>query len=166
MNKIIVIVFVFLLTTNCSFNSKSKFWTKEKKIQVDQDSKITEIFKKEKIFEKELNPELKIKLSAKPIKNSFINNFDNNNGRTNNNGSLMIIMEYMKVGSLHKFIQSNHKTLTKADRHLFIAGAAKGIYGMHLKQKCHHDIKPGNMLLDDRYNVKICDLETHLIPKP
>ena len=88
MNKIIVIVFVFLLTTNCSFNSKSKFWTKEKKIQVDQDSKITEIFKKEKIFEKELNPELKIKLSAKPIKNSFINNFDNNNGRTNYNGSL------------------------------------------------------------------------------
>ena len=51
MNKIITLAFIiFFLTANCSLNSKSKFWTKEKKIQVDQDSKITEIFKKEKIF--------------------------------------------------------------------------------------------------------------------
>ena len=88
MNKKIILIFIFLLVTNCSFNSKSKFWTNEKIIEVDKDSKITEIFKKEKIFEKELNSNLKIKLTGKIINNSFINNFDNNNGRTNYNGIL------------------------------------------------------------------------------
>ncbi len=88
MNKIIALIFIFFLITSCSFNSKSKFWTKEKKITIDNNSEITELFQKEKIFKKELNSNLKIKLSEKLIKNSFINNFDNNNGRTNYNGSL------------------------------------------------------------------------------
>ena len=88
MNKKIILIFIFLLVTNCSFNSKSKFWTNEKIIETDKDSKITEIFKKEKIFKKELNSNLKIKLTGKIINNSFINNFDNNNGRTNYNGIL------------------------------------------------------------------------------
>ena len=88
MNKTITLVLIFLLTTNCSLDSKSKFWTTEKKIKVENNSKINEIFKKEVVFEKELNPDLKIKLSEKLIKNSFSNNFDNNNGRTNYNGSL------------------------------------------------------------------------------
>ena len=88
MNKTITLLLIFLLTTNCSLNSKSKFWTNEKKIKVENNSKINEIFKKEEVLEKELNPNLKIKLSEKLIKNSFSNNFDNNNGRTNYNGSL------------------------------------------------------------------------------
>lgn len=88
MNKTITLVLIFLLTANCSLNSKSKFWTNEKKIKVENNSKINEIFKKEEVLEKELNPNLKIKLSEKLIKNSFSNNFDNNNGRTNYNGSL------------------------------------------------------------------------------
>ena len=78
----------------------------------------------------------------------------------NSNGKLMIVMEYMKHGSLHQFIKTKHNTLTKADRHALMYDAAKGIYGMHLKQQCHHDIKPGNMLIDDRFNVKICDLDS------
>ena len=89
MNKIITLAFIiFFLTANCSLNSKSKFWTKEKKIQVEDNSTITEIFKKDEIFENELNSNLKIKLSGKIIKNSFINNFDNNNGRINYDGNL------------------------------------------------------------------------------
>ena len=98
MNKIITFVFIILLTTNCSFNSKSKFWTNEEKIQVDKDLKVTEIFKKETIFEKELNPQLEIKLSDKIIQDSFINNLNNNNGRTNYNGSL-------KKSSRFKFVK-------------------------------------------------------------
>eukprot|EP00942_MAST-04A_sp_MAST-4A-sp1_P006697 g6697.t1 len=78
----------------------------------------------------------------------------------NSNGKLMVIMEYMKNGSLHSFIKSKHKTLTKPDRHVLISNAANGIFAMHQKHICHHDIKPGNMLLDDRFNVKICDLDT------
>ena len=33
MNKIFTLVFIILFLTNCSFNSKSKFWTNEEKIQ-------------------------------------------------------------------------------------------------------------------------------------
>ena len=80
------------------FNIKSKFWTSEEKIQVDKDLKVTEIFKKETIFEKELNPQLEIKLSDKIIQDSFINNLNNNNGRTNYNGSL-------KKSSRFKFVK-------------------------------------------------------------
>ena len=88
MNKKIILLLIFFLTINCSFNSQSKFWTKETKIKVEKNSNINEIFKKDKIFEKELNPSLKIKLSDKLIENSFIGNLDNNNGRTNYNGNL------------------------------------------------------------------------------
>jgi hypothetical protein len=97
-NKIFTLVFIILFLTNCSFNSKSKFWTNEEKIQVDKDLKVTEIFKKETIFEKELNPQLEIKLSDKIIQDSFINNLNNNNGRTNYNGSL-------KKSSKFKFVK-------------------------------------------------------------
>ena len=75
-------------TTNCSLNSKSKFWTKEKEIQIEDNSKIKEIFRKDEAFENELNSNLEIKLSGKIIENSFVNNFDNNNGRTNYDGDL------------------------------------------------------------------------------
>ena len=98
MNKIFTLVLIILFLTNCSFNSKSNFWTNEEKIQVDKDLKVTEIFKKETIFEKELNPQLEIKLSDKIIQDSFINNLNNNNGRTNYNGSL-------KKSSRFKFVK-------------------------------------------------------------
>ena len=88
MNKVILYLFIFLLIANCSLNSKSKFWTKESKIKVESNSKIIDVFKKDKVFKKELNPNYKIKFSGKPIKNSFINNFDNNNGRTDYDGNL------------------------------------------------------------------------------
>ena len=91
MNKIIIFIFTLFLTTNCSLNSNSKFWTKEtkvKKVEVEDNSKITEIFKKDEVYKEELNSNLKIKLTGKLIKNSFVNNFDNNNGRTNYDGNL------------------------------------------------------------------------------
>ena len=88
MNKKIIVIFIFFLTTNCSLNSQSKFWTKETEIKVQKNSIINEIFKKDDIFEKEFNSDLKIKLSEKLIKDSFINNLNNNNGRTNYNGNL------------------------------------------------------------------------------
>jgi len=97
-NKKIILLLTFFLTINCSFNSQSKFWTKETKIKVEKNSNINEIFKKDKIFEKELNPQLEIKLSDKIIQDSFINNLNNNNGRTNYNGSL-------KKSSKFKFVK-------------------------------------------------------------
>ncbi len=94
MNKRLILIIILFLITSCSLNSKSKFWTKEETITVEDNSIKTEIFKKKEVFEKEFNPNLKIKLSEKLIINSFINNYDNNNGRTNYNGNLKKISRF------------------------------------------------------------------------
>ena len=94
MNKVIIYLFILLLIANCSLNSKSKFWTKESEIKVEVSSKIIDVFKKDKIYKKELNQDYKIKFSGKPNKNSFLYNFDNNNGRTDYNGNLKKISRY------------------------------------------------------------------------
>ena len=65
---------------------------------------IKEQFEKEKALEKEFNPNLKINLSAKLIDNSFINNFDNNNGRVNYNGTLKSISRF-KFSKIDNFNQ-------------------------------------------------------------
>tara|TARA_B100000427_G_scaffold131132_1_gene109090 strand:- start:3820 stop:5124 length:1305 start_codon:yes stop_codon:yes gene_type:complete len=93
-NKVIIYLFILLLIANCSLNSKSKFWTKESEIKVEVSSKIIDVFKKDKVYKKELNQDYKIKFSGKPNKNSFLYNFDNNNGRTDYNGNLKKISRY------------------------------------------------------------------------
>ncbi|SVC35987.1 uncharacterized protein METZ01_LOCUS288841, partial [marine metagenome] len=41
------------------------------------------MFEKAKTLEKEYNSNVKIRLNSKSNNNSFVNNFDNNNGRVN-----------------------------------------------------------------------------------
>ena len=52
----------------------------------------------------EFNPDLKIKLYSKPINKSFLNNFDNNNGRINFDGDLRSLSKY-KFSKIKKFHQ-------------------------------------------------------------
>jgi len=117
-NKIIIFVFILFFTTSCSLNSKSKFWTNEKKIQVEDDSRITEIFKKDKIYKNELNSNLKIKLSEKIIKKSFINNFNNNNGRTNYDGDLKKSSRF-KFSKIDNFEYANPEIVFDKDNLIF-----------------------------------------------
>ena len=72
MNKKVTFVLIFFLVANCSFNSNSKFWTKKKIIEVETDSKITEIFKKDKIFKKKLTPNLKLSSQKISLKIVFL----------------------------------------------------------------------------------------------
>ena len=85
-NNFFKIIFIFIILTNCSYNKNSKFWTNEK-ITKEKKEKINEIFKKDKVLSLEFNPNLKISLYSKPINKSFLNNFDNNNGRINYDGN-------------------------------------------------------------------------------
>ena len=63
MNKIFVFLIIFIFLNNCSFNSKSKFWTKEQNIQKEiKETKKRNLFVIEKALQKELNPSLEIKL--------------------------------------------------------------------------------------------------------
>ena len=64
---IFLILLVFI--NHCSFNSNSKFWTKEKKVE-DLSKNVKKIFEDEKVIGKEFNENIKVKI-PKNISNKF-----------------------------------------------------------------------------------------------
>ncbi len=105
MNKILTTLLSLLFIAHCSFGGQSGFWNETKKIKKEKETKIKELFKKEEPHEKEINTNLKVNLKAKLIKNSFINNFDNNNGRIDYDGNLKNISKYKfsKIDNFNEF---------------------------------------------------------------
>ena len=104
MNNLIKIILIFIFITNCSLSNNSKFWSK-KKIEKEKQEKVIEIFKKEKSLSSEFNPNLRISLYSKAINKSFINNFDNNNGRIKFSGNLQSVSKYKfsKIKNFHQY---------------------------------------------------------------
>jgi len=127
-NSILKTVLILIFLTNCSLNSNSKFWSyekiKEQKIEVGsfteeckkkffikkckkvKKENIKNEFKKEKVLNSEFNSNLKISLHSKPIKKSFVNNHDNNNGRINYEGNLEKVSRF-KFSKIKNFFQYN-----------------------------------------------------------
>ena len=109
MNNFIKIVLIFIFINNCSLHKNSKFWTKQEIIKEKEiNNNIVEIFKKDKTLINEFNPSLKISLYSKLIDKSFVNNYDNNNGRINFNGNLETISKY-KFSKIKNFYQYDPK---------------------------------------------------------
>ena len=81
MNKLFYLL-ILLFVTNCSLDTKTGFWSKSKIIKSEKKVKAIEkkLFVDTKIYEKEFNPKLKIKLKKNYKRNSFVNNLSNNNG--------------------------------------------------------------------------------------
>ena len=101
MNRIFKIFIAFLFLSNCSLDTKTGFWSSSEKLA--SENKSTEIiFKKNKIFEKEFNTNIKISLKSNYKKNSFINNLSNNNGIIDFNGGLKKISKF-KFSKIKKF---------------------------------------------------------------
>lgn len=74
----------------------------------------------------------------------------------------LLVYEHMTNGSLDKWIfrKNPRGTLSWATRYKIILDIAKGLAYLHeeCRQKIAHlDIKPGNILLDDKFNAKISD---------
>jgi outer membrane protein assembly factor BamB len=94
-NKYFGFLLLFVFFSNCSLDKKTGLWSEDKKIKTEEvqlNSK--ELFTEEKNLQSEVNPSLKINLTGKLIKNSFINNYDNNNGRIDFNGNLEGISKF------------------------------------------------------------------------
>ncbi|XP_060670644.1 rust resistance kinase Lr10-like [Ziziphus jujuba] len=71
-----------------------------------------------------------------------------------------LVYEYMKNGSLDKYLFRDHKTLGFENLHQIAVGTARGIAYLH--EECqhriiHYDIKPGNILLDGSFSPKVAD---------
>ncbi len=103
MNKTFKILLIFLFISNCSLQSNSKFWSKQK-IQKEKKKDIKQIFKKKEKLYQEFNPSLKIKIYSKMRNNSSSIEFDNNQGRINYNGKLKNISKY-KFKKIKNFYQ-------------------------------------------------------------
>ena len=93
MSKILKLIFFLVFITSCSFHKNSNFWNKEK-ITLEKNKITKKIFKNQIGINLELNPNLKINITEALIKNSFVNNLDNNNGRINYDGNLKNKLKY------------------------------------------------------------------------
>ena len=104
MNNFLKILLIFIFITNCSLHKNSKLWS-EKKIIKEKQENIKELLKKEEKLSSEFNPNLKISLYSKAIDKSFLNNFDNNNGRIDFIGDLKNISKYKfkKIKNFHQY---------------------------------------------------------------
>tara|TARA_B100000989_G_scaffold295842_1_gene277732 strand:- start:383 stop:1669 length:1287 start_codon:yes stop_codon:yes gene_type:complete len=96
-NNIFYIFFVFIVA--CSLNSNSKFWSKSKKIETDNEI-IKILFEDIRPNENEFNPTLKVSLPTKNIKN--ISHNLNNDGFTNQTISGNNISKY-KFSKIENF---------------------------------------------------------------
>ena len=105
MNNILKILFIFIFFTSCSFNKNSKFWSNEKIAEEINDNS-EKIIQKQKSLDLEFNPNLKISLYSKTIKNSFINNYDNNNGRISFFGNIENKSKF-KFSKIERFFEYN-----------------------------------------------------------
>ena len=99
MSNFLKIILVFILINNCSIPLTKK---KTKKIEP---SNIIEVLKKEKKNDIEFNPNIKIGLQSKATSKNFINNFENNDGRTIFNGDLEKIkkFKFSKIKNFNKY---------------------------------------------------------------
>ena len=102
MNKIFTYLLAIIFITNCSLDSKTGFWSKSKELQLETNVVEKEIFQKAIVYEKEFNPNLKIKLKNNYKKKSFVNNLTNNNGIVNFKGNLKKLSKY-KFSKISQF---------------------------------------------------------------
>jgi len=116
-SKILILFLIFTFLNNCSFNSKSKFWTKEKNIKQEiKKSKKTNLFAKEEILKKELNPSLTIKLLKTKINYNRIN--QNNNSINKYSGNLEKISKF-KFSKIKYFDQYEPEIIFDKEKIIF-----------------------------------------------
>ena len=72
------------------------------------------------------------------------------------NCCLFIVMEYMMGGDMRKFLDS-WTYLEKEEAQYVMASLILGVKELHSKKVIHRDLKPGNMLLNEKGQIKIAD---------
>lgn len=65
-------------------------------------------------------------------------------------------MDYINNGTLDNYIKQNWP-LDQDEVKYIGAQIALALEFMHSKGICHRDLKPQNILLDDRLSIRICD---------
>ncbi len=92
MNKLSLLILIFLIINNCSITKKQRFWGKEKS-NIQENENIKTILTKQSKIEVEFNSKLKIKVSDGKLSRQFRNN-QNNVGELFYEGLLKKIGKY------------------------------------------------------------------------
>jgi serine/threonine protein kinase len=74
-------------------------------------------------------------------------------------GNLMIVTELMTSGSVYDLLHDKSVSLTFKRRMKIAKGAALGMNYLHCTKPpfIHRDLKTSNLLVDENFNVKVCD---------
>jgi len=103
-NKIFYFLTISLFVLSCSLDTKTNIWTQTENLKSENENIEKELFAEKKVYEKEFNPELKIRLKNNFNNKSFINNYLNNNGIVKFDGELKKISKY-KFSKISQFNQ-------------------------------------------------------------
>ena len=68
-----------------------------------------------------------------------------------------LILEYAEKGDLSKYINITGNPLKEKHAKLFFSKIVKAVQNIHKNGICHRDLKAANILLDNKFNPKICD---------
>ena len=166
MNRILYFSLLFILFSNCSFNSKSNFWTKEKKI-IEEKKNVTiyKFSKDKKSLTKELNKNVKLKINSKLSNNSNLSNLDNNDGMIDFNGNLANSSKYKfsKIKNFNKlepdlifhenglFFFDNKGTILKFDNN------SKLIWKKNIYTKKEKKLNPILFFASNKKNLVVTD---------
>lgn len=69
----------------------------------------------------------------------------------------LLCFEYVRNGSLDKYITDASSGLGWKERYQIIKGVCEGLFYLHEKRMIHLDLKPANILIDDHMLPKIAD---------
>ena len=117
MNKVIFII-LLLITANCSLDTRSGLWTKNKDLKSEENKKIKKLFLKKNTNTSEFNRDIKVKFqkNSKNIR-SFSN--DNNNGLIDYQGNLENVSKY-KFSKINRFNEFDPEFIFKDDNIIFL----------------------------------------------
>tara|TARA_B100000780_G_scaffold199461_1_gene141172 strand:+ start:422 stop:1720 length:1299 start_codon:yes stop_codon:yes gene_type:complete len=115
-NKVIFII-LLLITANCSLDTRSGLWTKNKDLKSEENKKIKKLFLKKNTNTSEFNRDIKVKFqkNSKNIR-SFSN--DNNNGLIDYQGNLENVSKY-KFSKINRFNEFDPEFIFKDDNIIF-----------------------------------------------
>ena len=110
----LILLFLFSLTS-CSLNENSKIWNKNKKLNIDKNTKI--IFAEKKISYNELNPNISLNLSQIKIQNKILDD-KNNFGVQKYSGEIKKIKNF-RFSKFNNEIETDLKPLFLKDGIVF-----------------------------------------------
>ena len=113
MYKYLFLFTISLFLTQCSLDTKTGFWTKDI-IKEEKKDVQEEIFKSQKVLDREFNPNLKIRIDSPYKQAAFINNLSNNIGYLNFNGNFKEKSKF-KFKRIKKFDLINPDLLISKD---------------------------------------------------